>query len=216
MKNYQNITLSLLVFTLFWGCQASLPDNLETLGESGLAWEMSTLTSEDDLNVLLARSGEGIVDWQLSREFAAMALEEFIEEDNYPPESELWDIPIAIYDDEGEVRYYEFRIVDGEQTLGAIAGNAREDRGAPVSHVFEMDGYADELSALYASGAMSADDIPRIVDNDYPSYAVGSVTLTRSGNVDLKEIVDPSTGEQLENLVVLLDMEESIAAYPDT
>lgn len=181
-----------------------------------MAWELAALTSEDDLNVLLARSDEGIVDWQLSREFAEMALGEFIAEGDYPPESELWDIPIAIYDDEGEVRYYEFRIVDGEQTLGAITGNAREDRGAPVSHVFDMDGYADELNALYASGALSANDIPRIVDNDYPSYAVASVAVTRSGNVNLKEIVDPSTGERLEELDVPLDLEESIAAYPDT
>lgn len=224
MRNYQSLLLTpyslLLVLTLFWGCQASLTDNLgtsglDTSGGSGLAWELAALTSEDDLNVLLARSDEGIVDWQLSREFAEMALGEFIAEGDYPPESELWDIPIAIYDDEGEVRYYEFRIVDGEQTLGAITGNAREDRGAPVSHVFDMDGYADELNALYASGALSANDIPRIVDNDYPSYAVASVAVTRSGNVNLKEIIDPSTGERLENLDVLLDLEESIAAYPD-
>ncbi len=146
-----------------------------------------------------------------------MALQEFIEIGEYPSESELWDIPIAIYDDEGEVRYYEFRIVDGEeQTLGAIAGNAREDKGGPIAFVFEMEGYADELSELYNSGVLSEDDIPRLVDNDYPdAYAVASAGVTRSGRVSLDDVVDPSTGEPIDELNVPLELEGGIAAYPD-
>lgn len=177
--------------------------------------EMELLASEHDLNAMMVRSSEGIVDWQLSREFAQLVLDEFIANEEFPADCELWDIPIAIYDGDGMVRYYEFRVMHKGKVIAAIAGNAREDLGGPISRVFEMDGYADELATLYESGTLSENDIPRIVDNDYPSYAVASVAVTRSGDIDFTTVLNPETGTEESELTKVLTVKEMIEKNPE-
>lgn len=213
MRGFTTITttVSLVMASLVLGCgNATRQQDTDT----SLNREMELLASEHDLNAMLSRGAEGIVDWQLSREFAQLALEDFISAGDFPASATLWEIPIAIYDAEGTVRYYEFRVMDGERVVAAIAGNAREDLGVPIARVFPMDGYMDELSQLYLTGALGEDDIPRIVDDDYPSHAVASVSVSRGGSVEFQQVLDPATGEDAGELARVLTAEEMLEQHP--
>ena len=213
MRGFTTITAVSLVMAAFvLGCgNATRQQDMDT----SLRREMELLASEHDLNAMLSRGGEGIVDWQLSREFAQLALEDFISAGDFPASATLWEIPIAIYDAEGTVRYYEFRVMDGERVVAAIAGNAREDLGGPIARVFPMDGYMDELSQLYLTGALDKDDIPRIVDDDYPSHAVASVSVSRGGSVEFQRVLDPATGKDAGELARVLTAEEMLGQHPE-
>ena len=195
-------------------CSNGTPEK-NTYTDTSIEKETELLTSEEDLNALMSRSDDGIVDWQLSREFAEMTLEDYTADGDFPEDAELWQIPIAIYDASGEIRYYEFRVVSGGKVIGAVAGNAKEKYGCPVARIFPMDGYMDSLNELYASGALAGNDIPRIVDNDYPSYAVAAVSVSRGGNITAEKIVDPGTGDVITDLAHVMNADEAVAAYPD-
>ena len=214
MRGLTTITAAaiLMMATLALGCDNTSQSQVT---DTSLRREMELLASEHDLNAMLSRGGEGIVDWQLSREFAQLALEDFISAGDFPTSATLWEIPIAIYDAEGTVRYYEFRVMDGERVVAAIAGNAREDLGGPIARVFPMDGYMDELSQLYLTGELDKDDIPRIVDDDYPSHAVASVSVSRGGSVEFQRVLDPATGEDAGELARVLTAEEMLEQHPE-
>ena len=139
MRGLTTITAAaiLMMATLALGCDNTSQSQVT---DTSFQKEMELLANEHDLNTMLSRGGEGIVDWQLSREFAQLALDDFIAEGDFPASATLWEIPIAIYDAQGEVRYYEFRVMDGQQVIAAIAGNARENLGGPIARVFPMDG----------------------------------------------------------------------------
>lgn len=210
------MVLTSLLILLVLSCENVLTSkNPGSLVSNVQKTDIELLTSEADLNYLLSRSNEGVVDWVLSREFAQLALDEFILDGEYPETSILWDIPIGIFDEDGMIRYYEFRIMDQGKTLGAIVGNAREDLGGPISFAFTMDGYSDELDELYSSGVLNSEDIPRIVDNDYPKYAVAKVQKSRSGDVKLGQMYDPETGSEISEVEVVLTAEELMEQNPD-
>lgn len=201
-----------MMATLALGCDNTSQSQVM---DTSFQKEMELLANEHDLNAMLSRGGEGIVDWQLSREFAQLALEDFISAGDFPASATLWEIPIAIYDAQGEVRYYEFRVMDGQQVIAAIAGNARENLGGPIARVFPMDGYMEGLNQLYLTGALDKDDIPRIVDDDYPSHAVASVSVSRGGSVEFQQVLDPTTGKEAGEMAKVLTAEELLHQYPE-
>ncbi|MBD5447583.1 MAG: hypothetical protein HDR32_07555 [Treponema sp.] len=192
----------------------SCNDNITEVPRYDIQKEFEILSSEIELNTLLSRGDEGIVDWELSKEFAQMALESFIEDGDYPATSELWNFPIGIYDDDGKIRYYEFRVIDNGNVIAAITCNAREELGGPLSYIFNMNGYMDTLTQLYNSGAVTDSKTLRIVDNAYPSYAVAFVEQTRSGDIAFNAFIDPVTGNTLDNVTKVLTIEETFETYP--
>lgn len=204
----------LLILGLFFivGCNdnhANLQLNYD------LSAEFELLSSEIELNSLLSRNSEGIVDWQLSREFAQMALDNCIIEGDYPDSSKIWEFPIGIYSDDGQIRYYEFRVVNNETVIAAITCNARENLGGPISYIFSMNGYMDEITKLYNDNKLSTNEIPRIIDNAYPSYAIGISETKRSGDIQIENLINPITGEHVSEVTKILTVEESFEEYPD-
>ena len=161
------ICLLVLVLTFsFISCSNDVKTQASNSSTSSKAlFEMEKLTSEDELNALVTRGDDDIVDWQLSKEFAQFWLESGIEAGDYPVDSEIWEIPIAVYDAEGEIQYYEFRVVSGTEVVAAITGAARKSYGCPILYEFLTDGYSDEITNLYNSGKFSAETMPRVVDN---------------------------------------------------
>lgn len=198
------IVLLLACFFIF-GCK-----NESLLLQDSITFEkeMELLTTEKELNSLIKRSSSGVVDWQLSREFAQLILEEFIFCEEFPKDSVLWDLPVIIYDINGNVRYYEFRVMSGNSVIAAIAGNAQESLGGPISKIFYMQGYSDRLTELYKSGVLSENNIPRIIDNDYPSYLIADVVVNKSGTLDINNFIDPTTGVEAENITRVMTVEE--------
>lgn len=208
MKKFLFISVCLLLFA---GCTDTTPEKTEY----DIKKEFDILSSESELNALLTRGAEGFVDWELSKEFAQLALESYIEDGDYPASSELWDFPIGVYDTEGSIRYYEFRVVNDGNVIAAIACNAREDLGGPVSYIFNMNGYTDTLTELYNSGIITAADTLRIIDNAYPSYVFATVEQTRGGDINFDIMIDPETGSIVNNIAKVLTLEETFEEYPE-
>ena len=105
--------------------------------------------------------------------------------------------------------------MNGENVIAAIVGNAREDLGGPISRVFEMTGYSDELTNLYNAGKLTENEIPRIVDNDYPNYAIAKSVIKKSGNVNYSGIINPQTGDEGTDWTKVLTVEEMIERSPE-
>lgn len=170
--------------------------------------EFELLSSEAELNALLTRGNEGIVDWELSKEIAQMQLDSFIADGEYPESCELWKLPIGIYTSEGNIRFYEFRVINEGQVIAAIAVNAQESLGGPIAYIFSMNGYTDSLMELYNNGSLTENEIPRIVDNVYPNYVIATSQITKSGNISIDKLISPedgSTVEEVESLVLTED-----------
>lgn len=220
MKIILKVALLCIMFASIFACNNIGNEEMDSslpLSQKGtnINRDLEILTSKQDLNAMLSRSDEGIVDWELSKEFAELALQDFIIDGEYSESSTLWELPIAIYDKDGSIRYYEFRVINGGVTIAAIVGNAREDLGGPISFVFEMNGYTDELDELYKSGALDINDLPRIVDNDYPNYAIATVSSSRSGDVTLEDVYNPETGTAIDTLEEVLTSKELLDMNPD-
>lgn len=176
--------------------------------------EFELLSSEQELNSLITRSEEGVVDWQLSKEFAQLTLDEFIRSGEFPKNSVLWDFPIIIYDSYGVVRYYEFRVMENGSIIAAIVGNAQEKLGGPISRIFNMTGYSDNLVELYESGVLTEGSLPRIIDNDYPSYSIALVNITKNGGITVDNIINPETGNKETDFVQVMTVEDLIENNP--
>lgn len=128
----KKIHLTVLIGVLavcFVSCSDQQVENQKTTTSSNIEKEFELLSSETELNALLTRGNEGIVDWELSREIAQMQLDSFIEDGDYPETSELWELPIGIYNQNGEIRFYEFRVINDSETIAAITINAQENLG---------------------------------------------------------------------------------------
>ena len=202
---------SLLSFFLF-----SCSDTKDVTAQThNIEKEFELLSSETELNALLTRGNEGIVDWELSREIAQMQLDSFIEDGDYPETSELWELPIGIYNQNGEIRFYEFRVINDSETIAAITINAQENLGGPIAYVFSMKGYFDTLMELYNNGALSENEIPRIVDDVYPNYAIAASQITKNGNISFEKLISPENGETVKELNTLMTTEEFIKENPD-
>lgn len=214
----KKIHLTVLIGVLavcFVSCSDQQVENQKTTTSSNIEKEFELLSSETELNALLTRGNEGIVDWELSREIAQMQLDSFIEDGDYPETSELWELPIGIYNQNGEIRFYEFRVINDSETIAAITINAQENLGGPIAYVFSMKGYFDTLMELYNNGALSENEIPRIVDDVYPNYAIAASQITKNGNISFEKLISPENGEAVKELNTLMTTEELIKENPD-
>lgn len=214
----KKIHLTVLIGVLavcFVSCSDQQVENQKTTTSSNIEKEFELLSSETELNALLTRENEGIVDWELSREIAQMQLDSFIEDGDYPETSELWELPIGIYNQNGEIRFYEFRVINDSETIAAITINAQENLGGPIAYVFSMKGYFDTLMELYNNGALSENEIPRIVDDVYPNYAIAASQITKNGNISFEKLISPENGEAVKELNTLMTTEEFIKENPD-
>lgn len=212
-ESMKKIFCAMASIVVFLGCNDTA-ENKSPQKTNSMQSEFELLSSVSELDSLLTRSGDEIVDWQLSKEFAQLALDSFINDGDYSTETELWDYPICIYSSDGSILYYEFRVIDHDEVTAAIACNAKESSGGPVAHIFSMKGYTDAISSLYKKGALNENELPRIVDDAYPSYAVGIAEITKSGDVNFGGLIDPATGERIEETSKTLTVEEMIGAYP--
>ncbi len=212
------IKKSIIIFAalgiIFAGCSEH-QETKNSTSSNNMEKEFELLSSEAELNALLTRGNEGIVDWELSKEIAQMQLDSFIEDGDYPETSELWKFPIGIYNQNGEIRYYEFRIINDGEVIAAITINAQESLGGPVAYVFSMKGYFDSIMEFYNNGALSENEIPRIIDNVYPNYAVATSQVTKSGNITFEKMLSPENGEEVQELNSLVSTEEFINENPD-
>lgn len=204
-----------IVACVLTGCSEQQETNSQANNTCNIEREFELLSSEAELNALLTRSSEGIVDWELSKEIAQMQLDSFIEDGEYPESSELWKLPIGIYNQDGEIRYYEFRIVNEGEVIAAIAVNAQETLGGPIAYVFSMTGYFDSLMELYDNGSLSENEIPRIVDNIYPNYVVAASQITKSGSISVEKLISPENGDVVETVDCLITTEEFMNENPD-
>lgn len=214
----KKIHLTVLIGVLavcFVSCSDQQVENQKTTTSSNIEKEFELLSSETELNALLTRGNEGIVDWELSREIAQMQLDSFIEDGDYPETSELWELPIGIYNQNGDIRFYEFRVINDSETIAAITINAQENLGGPIAYVFSMKGYFDTLMELYNNGALSENEIPRIVDDVYPNYAIAASQITKNGNISFEKLISPENGEAVKELNTLMTTEEFIKENPD-
>lgn len=212
----QKFIIICTLFSLFSFFLPSCSDTKEAATRTqNIEKEFELLSSETELNALLTRGNEGIVDWELSREIAQMQLDSFIEDGDYPETSELWELPIGIYNQNGEIRFYEFRVINDSETIAAITINAQENLGGPIAYVFSMKGYFDTLMELYNNGALSENEIPRIVDDVYPNYAIAASQITKNGNISFEKLISPENGEAVKELNSLITTEEFIKENPD-
>lgn len=212
----QKFIIICTLFSLFSFFLPSCSDTKEAATRTqNIENEFELLSSETELNALLTRGNEGIVDWELSREIAQMQLDSFIEDGDYPETSELWELPIGIYNQNGEIRFYEFRVINDSETIAAITINAQENLGGPIAYVFSMKGYFDTLMELYNNGALSENEIPRIVDDVYPNYAIAASQITKNGNISFEKLISPENGEAVKELNSLITTEEFIKENPD-
>ena len=161
------------------------------------------MTTEEELNSYSSRGDDNIVDWQLSREFAELWLEDGIADGEYPSDASLWEIPIAIYNSDGDIKYYEFRVVSDGEVVGYITGTATKDYSCPIVFEGKSSGIYDELTELYNSGKLDSDNIPRLVDDDYPSIKVGVTNETRGDAVNFNSYLSLDGEEVNEDCFVL-------------
>ena len=213
MKKLSVILVSVLL-CLMVSCEQNVSTNKSL---SSYEWEIETLTSESELNLLLSKGDENIVDWQLSKEFAELWLIYGQESGEYPPTAELLPIPIAVYSSNGDIRYYEFRIVDKDELVGSIVGAATKDYGCPIVFEGKSSGYSADLKKLYDEGKLTNEDLPRIVDDGYPSVVVGRTTLTKGVSGDFNEYINLESGETVPKCEIkeIASYDEAKENYPE-
>lgn len=210
-----------LVFFLFLSCNHDVkPNDGDEKKSEDLNYEILTLTSEDELNMLITRGDNNIVDWQLSKEFAELWLSYGIESKEYPLGSELLDLPIAIYSSDGNIKFYEFRIVNNGKTVGSIVGAATKDYGCPIVYEGFSSSYTQDIKKLYAKGKITQEDLPRLVDDGYPSVVIGKVSETKgaNGNLSFESFVDLKTGvsRTTDSITRVLTYEEAMQEYAES
>lgn len=214
LRNIALVSMGTMLISILSGCSNTESNSTSDCNKK-LEKEFELLSSEAELNSLLSRGDEGIVDWELSREIAQLQLDSFIEDGDYPESSELWQLPIGIYNKDGEIRYYEFRIINEGEVIAAIAINAQESLGGPIAYVFSMSGYYDSLMELYKNGSLDENEIPRIIDNVYPNYVIASSEIKKSGDISFDKLLSPENGEVVEDVDTLISTEEFLQENPD-
>ena len=212
MKKVSIIFVS-LALCLALSCEQNVNTDQSSVGYE---WEMETLTSESELNLLLSKGDENIVDWQLSKEFAELWLIYGQESGEYPSTAELLPIPIAVYSSDGAIRYYEFRIIDNGELIGSIVGAATKDYGCPIVFEGKSSGYSADLKKLYDDGKLTNEDLPRLVDDGYPSVVIGRTTLTKGVSGDFNEYINLESGETVPKggIKEIVSYDEAKENYP--
>lgn len=205
-----------MALAIFNSCSSDASKNENEIGKTTVDWEMSKLTSEAELDLYSTRGDDNIVDWQLSKEFAELWLQDSIDEGEYTEDSELWNIPVAVYDTSGNIKYYEFRVVSKNQVMGIIVGAAEKSYGSPIVYESFCDGYADEITELYNSGKLSENELPRIVDDGYPNVVFGVINETKGSSIDFEEYLT-TDGETIlaDDITSVLSYDEITEEYPE-
>ncbi len=208
----------ILPIFIFSSCNSNELENdfPKVKNTSKIEWEMSKLTSESELDQYSLRGDDSSVDWQLSKEFAQLWLEDSIEANEYPLDSELWTIPIAIYETDGKIKFYEFRIVSNGQVVGAIVGAAEKSYGCPIVYESKCNGYADEITNLYNNGKLLENELPRIVDDGYPNVVFGIIKETKGVANEFSSYLT-TDGNYIEesNITSVADYEEVSKKYSE-
>ncbi|MBO5608523.1 MAG: hypothetical protein J6N81_07550 [Treponema sp.] len=176
--------------------------------------EILLLTNKNELN-LLHESNEDVVDWELSREFAEFTLVSFMSTGEFPKDSSIWDLPVAIYDSNGDIKYYEYRITSQGKTVGAITCNANEKNGAPIAFIIHTEGYADEIEELYKQGKFTRRNVPRLIDNGYPNVVLARANVKNNGTIQFDTSFDLQTGETVSETETPVNFEEYIKEFPN-
>ncbi len=195
-KKYRlkSIILGLCGLSLF-SCKTEMTD-IST--ENKFEYEMAKLTNQSELDSFSTRGDGNIVDWQLSKEFAELWLEEAVAAGEYPENCVLWDIPIAVYDTYQNIKYYEFRVTSDNRAIACIVGAATKDYSCPIVYqALCENGYSDEISELYYSGKLNKNELPRIVDNGYPNVVFGVITGSMEKSDGFEHFIDPETGDSV-------------------
>ena len=217
MKKSNLIKFLSFVFSIlvFFSCKTQIDNN--SLHEKFL-YEMSKLSNQAELDALITKGNDNIIDWQLSREFAELWLQESIAADEYPVESSLWDIPVAVYDSNENIKYYEFRVTYENNVIAYIVGAATKDYSSPIIYqTLCNDRYADEISELYYSGKLSKNMLPRIVDNGYPNVVFGIIDDYSEQDIKFEYFINPETGDIIseEDIDTLASYEEIQEIFPE-
>ena len=217
MKKNEFIKFLSFVFSilLFFSCKTQIDNNDS---QEKLIYEMSKLSSQAELDALITKGDDKIVDWQLSREFAELWLQESISAGEYPLDSALWDIPVAVYDSNENIKFYEFRVTYENSVIAYIVGAATKDYSSPIVYqTFCKDGYADDISELYYSGKLNENVLPRIVDNGYPNVVFGIIEDNPEQDIKFEYFMNPETGDIIseEDIDTLASYEEIQKIFPE-
>jgi len=193
---------AIAIVMIFVGCdlfgvQNDLNKDTQAITKSENLEEL-LYSSEAELDAICSRAIGDIVDWKLAHEFAEIAFEEMIADGSFPIDAYLRELPITVYNSDGILKYYEFRINSADNMpLGAITTVARETDGYPIAfRLLFPSTYSDTLEMLFNQKVITEDDLLRVVTNDYPDYAIGVISTTR-GSYQVDTIYDPTTGEEL-------------------
>ena len=219
-KEFKGFLVFVVVVSLFLavGC-TSLEEVEETKDDlDRVSRDEMLYRSEEELDSFVTRGDENVVDWRLAQEFAYLELEEMQMEGDFSKEAELRELPIVVYDHDGDMRYYEFRVIDdSNKPIGAITAVADKTRGYPIAYtlLFPND-YNDGLEKLLDKGKITEDNLLSLVDNDYPDYAIGVMETTRNG-LQLGETYDSETGEEKsqDELSEPVNIKEFVEKHPE-
>ncbi len=208
MKTTVIILISIL--TLIFACSnATNEKNADVSNKINVDFEVGHLSSEAELDNLVARGGDDVVDWQLSKEFCELWLEDAIFEGYFAADSVLYDIPITVYDGDGNIKYYEFRVMNNGEAVGTIVGAADKEYGCPVLYCNKNAGYSEELKDLYDNTLLDEGQTIRLVDNGYPTVALGAVDETKGDSMDFMGFIDIESGDSLNEVASYISFDEA-------
>lgn len=191
-------SIIIVVFTLIFIFSCSNTANEKDIGfsnKNSVDFEVSHLSSEAELDNLIVRGGDDVVDWQLSKEFCELWLEDAVSDGYFADGATLYDIPITVYDGDGNIKYYEFRVMDDGVVVGTIVGAANKEYGCPVLYCNKNVGYSEKLKDLYENTLLDEGQTIRLVDNGYPIVAIGTADETKGYSMDFTGFVDIENGD---------------------
>ncbi len=202
----KNVIFLTFVLTLICACSNTANEkNLDVSNKSGVDFEVEVLSSEAELDNLVVRGGDNVVDWQLSKEFCEL----WLEDGYFAADSVLYDIPITVYDSEGNIKYYEFRVLNNGESVGTIVGAADKEYGCPVLYCNKNAGYSEELKDLYDNALLGEEQTVRLVDNGYPTVALGAVDETKGDSMEFMGFIDIESGDSLDEVATYISFDEA-------
>lgn len=208
MKKCILILVPILIF-IFACSNTTNEKNVDISNKNSVDFEVAHLSSESELDNLIVRGGDNVVDWQLSKEFCELWLEDAVFDGYFADDSTLYDIPITVYDGDGNIKYYEFRVINNGGTVGTIVGAADKEYGCPVLYCNKNIGYSEELKDLYDNNLLEEGQTIRLVDNGYPTVAIGTVDETKGYSMDFTGFVDIENGDALNEVKTYVSFDEA-------
>ena len=126
----------------------------------------------------------------MARTFALIELESFRDQNSWQ-NAKLSKYPILIYDGNSLPKYYEFRVLLGENEVGAISSIVQKKDGKPIQYVMNKPNN-------YAFIQTNESNL-KIIANGYPSGIAYGI-INKSGN-KIQKAIDPSSG-QVTNVII--------------